>query len=550
MLEIINLKTPVNKIKKWLVKNYLYLHPLVLSFYPVLFFANYNKDKLQASAVDIFTMLALNVLFGIVVLILSLFLLKQISKAALAAFAAIFAFFSFGHLESLFDSSLPHFNINFSATAYFPVRNFINVDIGATKLLYIFTIFTFLALFYYLKKAKNIYVNFHKGLLLFSLALIAFNLFELATYKRPAATTGSNQAFGDLTGGNDGFPDIYYIIPDSYARADILDEIYGYDNSEFIKILENKGFFVAEKSTSNYAHTSLSLTSSLNLKHLDYLSAEVGEETQDASYPLSMLSDNAMGRYLKKRGYVFVNFSSDNGMTENIAIADLNMQQNSLLKVGPFDLKLNEFSLTYLKTTAVYPIFRFKLLEFQRNQVLYVFENLHQLDHIKSPKFVLAHIIIPHPPYIFAKDGSVPEKAGKNIEDTETVKKLFLEQLEFTNTKLRESINDILAKNKNTVIIIQADHGPSILLGESFERQLVPSANIEGVKERMAILNAFYFPDGDYSMLTDDVTIVNTFRIVLNKYFNEELEMLENRNYISGYDKPYKLWDVTEMVKK
>jgi hypothetical protein len=48
------------------------------------------------------------------------------------------------------------------------------------------------------------------------------------------------------------FPDIYYVILDGYARADILDELYGYDNSRFLDYLERHGFFVAETSHSNY----------------------------------------------------------------------------------------------------------------------------------------------------------------------------------------------------------------------------------------------------------------------------------------------------------
>ena len=47
-------------------------------------------------------------------------------------------------------------------------------------------------------------------------------------------------------------PDIYYIILDGYARSDILQEIYNYDNSDFIDALKSRGFYVAEDSRSNY----------------------------------------------------------------------------------------------------------------------------------------------------------------------------------------------------------------------------------------------------------------------------------------------------------
>ena len=49
----------------------------------------------------------------------------------------------------------------------------------------------------------------------------------------------------------DTLPDIYYIILDGYARADILEELYNYDNSEFLEFLEQRGFFVADQGRAN-----------------------------------------------------------------------------------------------------------------------------------------------------------------------------------------------------------------------------------------------------------------------------------------------------------
>jgi hypothetical protein len=43
-------------------------------------------------------------------------------------------------------------------------------------------------------------------------------------------------------------PDIYYIIFDGYAREDILESIYHFDNSQFTEQLSERGFFVAQQS--------------------------------------------------------------------------------------------------------------------------------------------------------------------------------------------------------------------------------------------------------------------------------------------------------------
>jgi hypothetical protein len=51
-------------------------------------------------------------------------------------------------------------------------------------------------------------------------------------------------------------PDIYYIIVDGYARADVLREYYEFDNSEFLNGLEKRGFTVNDSSRANYYWTS------------------------------------------------------------------------------------------------------------------------------------------------------------------------------------------------------------------------------------------------------------------------------------------------------
>jgi hypothetical protein len=70
-------------------------------------------------------------------------------------------------------------------------------------------------------------------------------------------------------------PDIFYIILDGYAREDVLEKLYQYDNSQFVNDLQRKGFFVASLSRANYIQTLLSLSSSLNLQYLNEIRSKV-----------------------------------------------------------------------------------------------------------------------------------------------------------------------------------------------------------------------------------------------------------------------------------
>ncbi len=48
---------------------------------------------------------------------------------------------------------------------------------------------------------------------------------------------------------------------------------------------------------------------------------------------------------------------------------------------------------------------------------------------------------------------------------------------------------------------------------------------------RTAILNAIYFSDGDYEMLYPTMSPVNTFRIILNKWFGTQYPLLADHSY-------------------
>ena len=75
------------------------------------------------------------------------------------------------------------------------------------------------------------------------------------------------------------------------------------------------------------------------------------------------------------------------------------------------------------------------------------------------------------------------------------------------------AVDSILASAKRPpIIIIQSDHGP----GSCWDEARVDRSD---ERERLSILNAFYFPDRRYERLRQEMTPVNTFRIILDQYF-------------------------------
>ena len=59
-----------------------------------------------------------------------------------------------------------------------------------------------------------------------------------------------------------------------------------------------------------------------------------------------------------------------------------------------------------------------------------------------------------------------------------------------------------------------------------------------------------YFPNIDSKVIYDGITPVNSFRLVLNNYFNGDYELLEDKIYFSTYQDMLNLTDVTSITIK
>lgn len=348
----------------------------------------------------------------------------------------------------------------------------------------------------------------------------------------------------EFDSGKDTDPDIYYIIVDGYGRQDILSK-YGYfDNSDFMDYLGDKGFYVAEKSQTNYMMTHLSLSSSLNFEYLDDLEGAFKNSANRGPYSY-MIANNRLMEYLSNRGYETVNIES---------VAMFVRLRNSDIYMAHSASKLNELEALLLTTSVAdrgiehfFPEVPLVNYETHRNILQYQFEALEQTVDIDQKKIVFAHIWAPHPPFVFDEEGTplTPDRpyfggdANAFFGSSDEYLSGYSKETVFINMQLKSVINTILENTQRpTVIIIQGDHGPG--LHTSF-------VNVEEscFDERFSILNAYYFSDQDYSVLSPDITPVNSFRMVLNKYFDTDLDVLDNRHYYVTWLRPYQFIDVT-----
>ncbi len=345
-------------------------------------------------------------------------------------------------------------------------------------------------------------------------------------------------------------PDIYYIILDGYVRADVLEEVFDADNAEMTSFLENRGFYVATAARSNYVHTVLSLASSLNLDYVnDWTPSLQGSANR---WPMvSLIQNNRAQAALRSLGYTVVSVSS----VIQTSISGADRRFSFFGETG-----MNDFERFMLSHTAAQWIVKIFALDApwpgyaaHRAGILYSFEQLSKIpETIPGPKFVFAHILAPHPPFVLDRNGNLIETEspyfigdGSGYPGTfEEYRQRYPDELSYINTLLQKTIDDILARSATPpVIVLQADHGSGLLL-----RYEAPEESC--LRERFSIFNAYYLPGAAASPLYRSITPVNAFRLIFDTYFDTNLGLLEDRNYFSSWDSIYVFTDMTDQLEE
>lgn len=336
-------------------------------------------------------------------------------------------------------------------------------------------------------------------------------------------------------------PDVYYIILDGYARADVLKAVHGFDNSEFLEALKARGFLVAEKSMANYAYTHFSLSSSLNMDYVEKVlkAAGRGESGRVPSY--QAIQNPRVGRIFQSHGYRFYHLATNWSGTEKSALADVVLRQRPLWLQS-------EFMEVLIRTTAL------RLFEPNVADIhLYGFRTLKQLPSIEGPKFVFAHFLVPHKPYVFDHLGHVRKDVPlalqwKDNDGGWQNRQAYIEQLRFVNGMVLDMIDGIMAKSRTRPwIVLQSDHGTAALQG--YAKPAPGDPGMEAfIRERLSNFTAVLAPDEAKAKFPDTVSPVNIFRILLDELFHEGLEILPDRHYIGS--KREQFTEVGEIVRQ
>lgn len=115
----------------------------------------------------------------------------------------------------------------------------------------------------------------------------------------------------------------------------------------------------------------------------------------------------------------------------------------------------------------------------------------------------------------------------------------------------KQIIDKLLSDSKTQpIIILQSDEGtfPERYEheGESFNWK---NATVNELREKMGILNAYYFPSRSKNILYPSITPVNSFRLVFNLYFDTNFELLPDKSFaFTDHNHLYSFFNVTDKI--
>ncbi len=505
------------------------LYTLLFAIYAPLALLSSNLEEISATVV--WRPLVVCLIIGATVFLFFWLVIRNVVRACLITSIFLLIFFSYGHVYTAFNGV-----------------SLLGISLGKNR--YLLPLFGLVTIFLIVVgiKWRKPPEWIHTTMLVVGFVLVAVPLFNIGVFSVNEARARNIEKNNRITANanihvvsDKVTPDIYFIVLDAYTRQDALKSDLKYDNSSFLEELKKIGFAVVDCSRSNYSSTIFSLPSTLNMDYLDVLNPNLKDPNGKQEMLNELFRNPKIRTELANYGYKWVAFDPGRKGIE-MDNADIFLQPTNLSQYLVFKEMINDFEDMLLRTTPGIVLINFgdqlfgdayKQLRFPYYKravtQLFILDTLPSVPvDIPGPKFVYAHIMLPHYPYMFTADGQIqtnPAYLYDPIPAKEGVDG-YRNQLTFINNRIIPDIKAIIANSKiPPIIIVEGDHG------------------MEG-SNRLKNLEAYYFPESLKSQIYPTMTPVNSFRIILNGLFDRGLPLLDDASY--SVSKKYIFTEVKE----
>jgi hypothetical protein len=321
-------------------------------------------------------------------------------------------------------------------------------------------------------------------------------------------------------------PDIFFIVFDEYTSSLALKKYLQFNNSLIDSAFSSNHFFVSAKSKSNYNSTPLSIGAAFNLQYFNKNLEGDSTVTRSLLQGWHSLKKSSIPRMLASQNYKILNL----GMSHFDNYPSAAEESFNEYKIMPLYLEtlagrikrdiwwnVYKYDIGFINEARLTGVRKNRALHVARNTTNFkrLMEELKVQDNI--PKFVYCHLLLPHDPFYLNRYGQpFPDSLFGGDQNN---KYKYLEQVQYANRLILEILK---ASNQRSsrprVVIVEGDHGYRIPGGDR--------------ESQFMNLNAYYFSDHDYKFLYDSISPVNTFRVILNKYFQSNLLLLKDSSIL------------------
>ena len=310
-------------------------------------------------------------------------------------------------------------------------------------------------------------------------------------------------------------PDIYYLIFDEFSGFAAMRQYFHTKEVEGFKaFLEENDFVVFENSFASSNHTVHQMAVRMNYEEYEYVQggAQVWHDALTNSRGFALL---------ESKGYTTVVFEEISMLHPNLPDfkADYLFHYNYSTEED-MGILFDEYGMLVADNTMLYAFDEMYKVEnpgdkAHKNFLDSMQERLPNLSGIPSPKFVYAHFMIPHQPFLFDRNGGLVDSSfyrNWNYYEGHYI---------YTMKYIEKLITKILANadpENPPLIILQSDHGARIR-ANNLELSNYPQDMLRN------IMFAVRLPGFDTSTLTQDENPINTLPIIFNHVFGENIPL-------------------------
>ena len=361
--------------------------------------------------------------------------------------------------------------------------------------------------------------------------LNVFALTLLAVVCATGALSGAFPAYGAIAASVSdarlGMPNVYLVLLDGYPGSGSASDAYHVDNTRFANALEARGFTVPARARSNYTLTWATLASMFQMRYLDDepgltpAPADLGEQRRRLA---RLINGGRALVELRRLGYRLVSVPS--AFTSAALLGADEVIDPTLL---------NEFEELVLRKSGILGLAgdagRDWVASQARQRIESGIDALGQWEPNSDgrPTFFFDHVLAPHPPFLFKADGSpanvstcyptdcpfwvteLPAAAA----DERSYTSALVEELAYLDARVLASIDALIARDPDAVVIVFGDHG--LRVGED-------------ISEYFETFFAARTP-GRPGSFGESVALVNVFPTLLNAYAGTEFPL-----------RPYRAW--------